>query len=79
MVVREATELAEFLQVAELAADVFGMSDEDRAGFVEAMRKRYYLRQQGRSNTSTYLAYIDGQLVGEAQATVSSVGHQPLR
>jgi len=74
VVVREARELAEFLQVADLAAEVFGMSDEDRAGFVEALRKRYYLCQQGRSNTSTYLAYIDGQLVGEAQATVSSAG-----
>ncbi len=74
VVVREATDLQDFLAVAELSASVFGISEADRDGFVEGLRVRYELHRQGRSHMSTYLAFIDGELVGEAQAAVTASG-----
>jgi GNAT superfamily N-acetyltransferase len=74
VVVREATELHEFLAVAELSASVFGISEADRDGFMNGLRVRYELHRQGRSHMSTYLAFIDGELVGEAQAAVTASG-----
>ncbi len=74
VVVREATDLQDFLAVAELSASVFGLSGADRDGFVKGLRVRYELHRQGRWHMSTYLAFIDGELVGEAQAAVTASG-----
>ncbi|MFI5100548.1 MAG: GNAT family N-acetyltransferase [Actinomycetes bacterium] len=74
VMVREATELADFLAVGELAAAVFGFSGEDRDGFMKAMRVRYELHRKGQTPMSTYVALVDGQVVGEAQAEVTACG-----
>ncbi len=74
VVVREATELADFLAAGELAAAVFGVSGEDRDGFVKAMRVRYELNRKGPTPVSTYVALVDGQVVGEAQAEATACG-----
>lgn len=72
--VRVASELADFLAVGELGAAVAGLGQDDRAGFLDALRRRYELQRQGRSHMTTYLAFVDGQLVGEAQATMAEAG-----
>jgi GNAT superfamily N-acetyltransferase len=74
VVVREATDLHDFLAVAELSTSVFGIHGADRDGFVKSLRVRYELHEQGRSHMSTYLAFIDGELVGEAQAMATASG-----
>jgi GNAT superfamily N-acetyltransferase len=74
VVVREATDLDDFLAVAELSASVFGLSEADRDGFVKGFRVRYELHRQGRWHLSTYLAFINGELVGVAQAAVTASG-----
>jgi GNAT superfamily N-acetyltransferase len=74
VIVREATDLQDFLAVAELSASEFGISGADRDGFVQGLRVRYELHRQGRWHMSTYLAFIDGELVGEAQAAVTASG-----
>jgi GNAT superfamily N-acetyltransferase len=74
VVVREATDLQDFLAVAGLSASVFGISETDRDGLVKSLRVRYELHRQGRSHMSTYLAFVDGELVGEAQSVVTASG-----
>jgi GNAT superfamily N-acetyltransferase len=72
--VRRVSELEDFLAIAELATSVFGTGPEDSAAFVDSMRRRYRLQQEGRTHMTTYLALIDGQPVGEAQAALTPVG-----
>ncbi len=74
VVVREAIELTDFLAVGELAAAVFGVGREDRDGFINGMRVRYELHRKGQTPMSTYVAVIDGQVVGEAQAVATATG-----
>ncbi|MCU1600505.1 MAG: acetyltransferase [Frankiales bacterium] len=67
--VREAVSLEEFLAVGEMAARLFHMGDADAASLLDGQRIRYDLVQQGRANMRTYLATLDGEVVGEAQST----------
>src|SRR4051812_25947666 len=64
--VRRAAELDDYLVASRIAGDVFGFSGPDRDAHREAMRRRFELDRQGRSTMLTYLATVDGVLVGEA-------------
>lgn len=72
--VREAVTREEYVAVGELAADVFEMSPEDRQGLVAATARRHELRAQGRTPMRSYLAFVDGRQVGEAQSTETAIG-----
>ena len=72
--VREASTLADFIRTGELAAKLFHMSDADAAAVIENHRTRYDLVQQGRANMSTFLAFVDGELVGEGQSADAMYG-----
>lgn len=74
VVVRQAVDRDDFLAVGEMSATIFGVSDADRAGHIESMLARFELQEQGRTMMSTFLALIDGELVGEAQAMILSSG-----
>ena len=74
IVVRQAVDEADFLAVGEMSATIFGVTGADRAGLIEGMLARFELQKQGLSKMSTYLALIDGELVGEAQALVMPSG-----
>ena len=72
--VRQAVGREDFLAVGEMSATIFGVTGADRSGLIDGMLARFELQQQGRSKMSTYLALIDGELVGEAQAMVMPSG-----
>ncbi len=72
--VRPAVELSDFIAVGDLAGAIFGMAQADLDGLVAALRRRYEMLQRGLMTVSTYLAFIDGELVGEAQAALTPTG-----
>jgi GNAT superfamily N-acetyltransferase len=74
IVVRQAVELEDFLAIGVLAEAMLGLSAEDQAGFVESLKRRYRLQQEGRATMTGYLALLDGRVVGEAQAMLTTTG-----
>lgn len=74
VVVREAASLEDFEAAGHLAADVFGMADADRAGMLATMVQRHALHLEGRAPLRSYLAFVDGVLVGEAQSRETRFG-----
>jgi GNAT superfamily N-acetyltransferase len=74
VIVREAKELSDFVAIGELATASFGITGDDRVALIENMKKRYELRKDKRFRVNTYLALIDGELVGEAQAVMTDTG-----
>jgi len=74
IVVRQAVELEDFLAIGALAEAMLGLSAEDQAGFVESLERRYRLQQEGRATMTGYLALLDGRVVGEAQAMLTTTG-----
>ena len=74
IVVRQAVDRDDFVAVGKMSATVFGVTGADRDGLIEGMLARFELQKQGLTKMSTYLALIDGELVGEAQALVMPSG-----
>lgn len=72
--VRAAVELDEYLAAGELAIRTFGISGADAEGLLRAMRRRHEETLDGTTPMRTYLAYLDGRLVGEAQAAEMAAG-----
>jgi hypothetical protein len=72
--VREATSDEDFEMSTDLAVRVFSFSDEDAEGLRRHMRARCALRRTDGAPTRNYVAFIDGELVGEAQSTFTDVG-----
>lgn len=72
--VREATTLEDFLAVAQLVREVYAMDEPDYDGLLHTQRKKYEISQQGQPWMRTYLAYLDGQVVGESQGVDGPFG-----
>jgi predicted GNAT family acetyltransferase len=72
--VREVVALEDFMAFADLAGRSFEMREEDREGYRAALRFRYEQEQRSRSPMRTYLAYVDGEVAGEAQAMELDAG-----
>ncbi len=73
VVVREAVDLQDYLDVAALAAVLFEMGHDDSRALAGSLRARHALRQQGRTPMRTYLAFVDGRLVGQGQGTETQI------
>ena len=74
IVVRQAVELEDFLAIGALAEAILGLGADDQAGFVESLKRRHRLQQEGRATMTGYVALLDGRLVGEAQAMLTTTG-----
>jgi GNAT superfamily N-acetyltransferase len=72
--VRRAETLEEYLAVGRMASDVFGLTGADRDGMIESMGRRHAMERDGRSHMRQYVAFIDGEMVGEAQSSELDAG-----
>ena len=72
--VREAKSVDDFRASGELAAELFSMTPADAAALIASLVQRHEQVQQGRSTMRTYLAYVDGELVGQAQGADTDIG-----
>jgi GNAT superfamily N-acetyltransferase len=72
--VREAVELEDFLAMGVMAAEHFGMSPADAEAGLQVQRTRYQLVRDGRATMRTFLATLDGELVGAGQCADTDFG-----
>jgi GNAT superfamily N-acetyltransferase len=63
---RRVESFEEFAEATDIAQDVFGHTEEQRAGWREALPLLWELEQQ--DVTATYLAYVDGEPIASANA-----------
>ncbi|GAC1443861.1 MAG: hypothetical protein NVSMB55_18620 [Mycobacteriales bacterium] len=72
--VREAVELSDFLAVAEMTVENFGVHGADAQAMRQAHRVRWELLEQGRARMRTFLAYFEDRLVGQGQCSDAEGG-----
>lgn len=66
--VRRCMELDDYRAAGRLMVEVTGITGEDRDAMLASMERRQAMEADGRVPMGTYLALLDGQVVGEAQA-----------
>ncbi len=72
--VRRAQTLEEYLAVGRMASEVFGLTGDHRDGMIEAMGRRHPMERDGRSHMRQYVAFVGGEMVGEAQSSELDAG-----
>jgi hypothetical protein len=74
VVVTVASTSDEHRRGADLVADIFDMGPQDRAGLQESWQVRHRLDEEGVPTGYSYLAFLDGELVGVSNAQTFADG-----